>query len=296
MNYKEFLATKKIKTISTGFECDDFNPMLFDWQKDIVKWALKKGRACIFADCGLGKTPMQLEWANKVHMHTGKPVLIFAPLAVSKQTQREGEKFHINVNICRTHEDVIDGINITNYEMMEHFDPDTFGGLVLDESSIIKHQTSKTRTKILELYADTQFKLACTATPAPNDHMELGNHAEFVGAMTQTEMLSTFFINDASHGIKWRLKGHAKNSFWEWLASWACVITKPSDLGYVDNGFLLPELHIHEHITDSDNMEDDGQMMLIPKLANTLSERRQARRDSMEDRAELAIELLNIKE
>lgn len=176
--------------------------------------------------------------------------------------------------------------------MLEHFTPEVFGGLVLDESSIIKHQTSKTRNKVLEMYRDTQFKLACTATPAPNDHMELGNHSEFVGAMTQTEMLSTFFINDVSHGVKWRLKGHAKNAFWEWLASWACVITKPSDLGYDDNGFNLPQLHIEEHIVKSDNGEQNGQLMMIPKLASTLSERRQARRDSMADRCELAKSLL----
>ena len=196
MNYHDFLKTKEIKSDSVGFEPTSNNPTLFDWQSDIVRWALMKGRAAIFADCGLGKTAMQLQWSAQVSEHTGKPVLICAPLAVAAQTQREGIKFNVPVTVCRKQCDVQPGVNITNYEMLSHFEAERFSGVVLDESSILKDATSSTRKLLTAMFKNTPFKLCCTATPSPNDYMELGTHSEFLGIMTQPEMLSTFFCHD----------------------------------------------------------------------------------------------------
>lgn len=297
-DYIKFLESKKNIVKSSGFETDKnmLNKNLFDWQKDIVYWALKKGKAALFEDCGLGKTLQQLEWANQVYKHTGGNVLILAPLAVSKQTKREGEKFGIEVNICRKQTDVKPGINITNYEMLEYFESDEFIGIVLDESSILKSFSGKIRNKIIETFVNTPYKLSCTATPAPNDYMELGNQSEFLGVMSRTEMLSTFFVHDGSDTAKWRLKGHAEDKFWEWVASWAVVIGKPSDLGYDDDGdFILPKLNMFEHIVEADKIIEmaDGQLSLIPNIAQTLNERRTARRNSMEGRVKRAAELAN---
>jgi len=297
VNYRQFLESKKITVKSSGFEIskDSLNPMLFDWQKDITRWALKKGKAALFEDCGLGKTPQQLEWANQVHKHTGGDILLLAPLAVSKQTKREGEKFGIKTNICRTQADVKPGINITNYEMLEHFNPDKFVGIVLDESSILKSFTGKIRTQIIETFINTPYKLSCTATPAPNDFMELGNQSEFLGVMNRVEMLSTFFVHDGSDTAKWRLKGHAEDKFWEWIASWAVVIGKPSDLGYDDGDFILPPLNMYEHIVKVNGIleAENGQLTMVANIAQTLNERRAARRNSMQGRVEKAAELVN---
>lgn len=289
MDYKKFIESKQIKSIQAGFEVSEVNPMLFDYQRDIVKWACRKGRAAIFADCGMGKTPMQLEWANQVHNETNKPVLILAPLAVSKQTQREGEKFGIDVNICRTQKDVINGINVTNYEKLHNFDCSAFAGIVLDESSILKSFTGKIRTEIIDSFINTPYKLACTATPAPNDYMELGNHAEFLGVMSRTEMLAMYFVHDGGDTSKWRLKGHAESKYWEWVATWAAVLKKPSDLGYSDEGFILPELNIQTHFVESET--DEGMLVVVP--AQTLQERREARKKSLEDRVQVAADLIN---
>jgi len=295
LKYKEFLKQKMITTSSSGFEIDKetLNPMLFDFQKDIVKWCLRKGKSAIWADCGLGKTPMQLEWAKLVHDYTGGNVLILAPLAVSSQTVREGVKFGIDVNIATCQDDVKHGINITNYEKMDKFVANEFDGIVLDESSILKHFTSKTRIAIIDNFNRTPYKLACTATPAPNDYMELGNHAEFLGVMSRTEMLSMFFVHDGGDTAKWRLKGHAEDKFWEWVAGWAVAMRKPSDLGYEDGKFKLPELKLYEHVVESPESEDIGQISFIPELAETLMDRRQARRESLESRVAKAAELAN---
>lgn len=295
MKYKEFLKQKMITTSSSGFEIDKetLNPMLFDFQKDIVKWCLRKGKSAIWAECGLGKTPMQLEWAKLVYEHTGGNILILAPLAVSSQTVREGVKFGIDVNIATCQDDVKHGINITNYEKMDKFVANEFDGIVLDESSILKHFTSKTRIAIIDNFNRTPYKLACTATPAPNDYMELGNHAEFLGVMSRTEMLSMFFVHDGGDTAKWRLKGHAEDKFWEWVAGWAVTMRKPSDLGYEDGKFKLPELKLYEHVVESPESEDIGQISFIPELAETLMDRRQARRESLESRVAKAAELAN---
>jgi len=292
MTYHEFLKTKEIRPTFSGFEPDRDNSKLFQWQSDIVRWALMKGRCAIFADCGLGKTAMQLQWAQMVTEHEEKPVLIVAPLAVAKQTQREGMKFDIPVTVCRTQEDARPGVNITNYEMLEHFDAAAFVGVVLDESSILKDSTSATRKMLTEKFRNTPYRLCCTATPSPNDFMELGTHSDFLGIMTQPEMLSTFFCHDGGNTSKWRLKGHAESKFFEWVAGWACCLTNPDDLGYDGAGFILPELRIHEIMTHSKNLErEDGQMLLLPETSQSLNERRAARRNSLQDRVNAAAEI-----
>jgi len=290
MEYQEFLERKAIVDRSTGLDTvPPLNPALFDFQSDIVSWALKRGRAAIFADCGMGKTPMQLEWAK----HIPGRVLILAPLAVAQQTVREGKKFGIDVIYARQQSDAGSGITIANYEMLEHFDVSEYTGIVLDESSILKSYDGKTRTQIIEAFAKTPFRLACTATPAPNDYMELGNHAEFLGVMSRVEMLSMFFVHDGGETQKWRLKGHAESEFWKWLASWAVMIRKPSDLGYDDGDFILPEMHMHEHSVSVSKI-DDGH--LFPVEAQTLQERLRARKDTITDRvAECAAVVNNSK-
>ena len=228
MQYDEFLKTKEYFYENTGFDIDinDLNPSLFDFQKQIVKWALKKGRCALFLDTGLGKTICQLEFANQVCKHENGKALILAPLAVSKQTKQEGDKFGIEVNICRTQDDVKHGINITNYEMMNHFDPKEFTCIVLDESSILKASLGKMANDIIDIFRFTKYKLACTATPSPNDYVEFGNHCDFLNVMSRTEMLATFFINDAKEN-QWRMKHHAESKFWEWLhGQWLLKIQK----------------------------------------------------------------------
>jgi hypothetical protein len=263
--------------------------MLFDWQRVLVRWALGKGRCAIFADCGLGKTPIQLVWADLVHKHTGQDILILAPLAVSKQTQREGVKFGIHVTVCKSQEDVQPGINITNYERLHLFDPSKFVGVVPDESGIMKNFAGKIRNQLIDMFRSTPYKLCCTATPAPNDYPELGSHCEFLGVMTRSEMLSMFFINDTGDTGKWRLKGHvAENKFWEWLCSWAVMIRKPSDIGFDDGEFILPPLNIIEH-----RVKYDGPTYsLFVEPARTLTERRQARKESLADRISAASEII----
>jgi len=286
MEYSEFLKNKRFVLESSGFDIDknDLNQMLYDFQKDIVRWALKKGKACIFADCGLGKTPMQLSWAYQVSKHMGGKVLILAPLAVADQTLREAWKFGYKAKIVETQEDCIDGINITNYEKLSHFVANEFIGIVLDESSILKSYTGKVRTDIINNFHGVPYKLACTATPAPNDYMEIGNHAEFCGVMTRSEMLSMFFVHDGGETSKWRLKGHAVDVFWQWLATFSVFVDNPKNIGYQVEGYDLPELRIHEICVDADEPVRESL---------TLTERRDARRDSLDLRCQRAAELVN---
>jgi len=297
MTYEEFIKSKEIKSDSHGFEPKRDNPRLFQYEKDIVRWALMKGRAAIFADCGLGKTAMQLQWAQEVADHESRPVLICAPLAVSRQTKGEGVKFGVPVKICRKQADVEQGVNITNYEMLQHFDASQFAGVVLDESSILKDSTSSTRKMLTEMFKHTPYRLCCTATPSPNDYMELGTHSDFLGVMNQPEMLSTFFCHDGGNTSKWRLKGHAEDKFFEWVASWACCVTNPADLGYDGSGFILPELRIVEHTVETAEKTDrDGQLLLFAETTQTLNERRAARRDSLGDRVAEAARIANATE
>lgn len=287
MEYLNFLKRKQIIDSPSGIEIEvDINPILFSFQKDTVRWALRRGRAAIFAGCGLGKTFIQLEWAK----HIPGKILILAPLAVSQQTIREGKKLGVEVKYCREQSQVSSKITITNYEMLHKFDISLFNGVVLDESSIIKNFAGRTRNLIVESFSNTPFRLACTATPAPNDYMELGNHAEFLGIQSRSEMLSMFFVHDGGETSKWRLKGHAENEYWKWLASWAVMMQKPSDLGYDDNGFILPKLNYHEHIIDNN---PGSKFNLFSKEAKTLLERRQARRDSLNERVKLCADIVN---
>lgn len=287
MQYEQFLKNKLITAVPTGidFKRSDLGKYLFDFQKDIVFWALRRGRAAIFADCGMGKTIMQLEWAK----HVPGNVLILAPLAVSNQTVEEGKRFGIDILYCRDQKEVTGKITITNYEMLEHFDADYFNAVVLDESSILKSYTGKFRNLIIDSFAKTSFKLACTATPAPNDFMELGNHSEFLGVMSRTEMLSMFFVHDGGETQKWRLKGHAEAEYWKWICSWAVMIQKPSDLGYDDGNFKLPAIKFHETAVDAGKNGD----FLFPLEASTLQERIQARRDSVQERVIRCAEMVN---
>ena len=286
MDYKEFLQNKRFVLESSGFDIDksELNPMLYEFQKDIVRWALKKGKACIFADCGLGKTPMQLSWAYQVHRHTGGKILILAPLAVADQTKREAEKFGYVAKVAEKQEDCIDGINITNYEKLDRFIAKEFIGIVLDESSILKSYSGKVRTAIIQNFHEVPYKLACTATPAPNDYMELGNHSEFCGVMTRAEMLSMFFVHDGGQTSKWRLKGHAEDVFWQWLATFSVFVDNPNNIGYEIDGYNLPHINIQEIIVDGDAPTTE---------TLTLTERRQARKDSLQLRCEQAAELVN---
>lgn len=286
MDYEEFLKNKRFVLESSGFDIDksQLNPMLYDFQKDIVRLALKKGKACIFADCGLGKTPMQLSWAHQVYKHTGRDVLIFTPLAVAEQTKREAEKFGYVAKVVEKQDDCINGINITNYEKMDRFVANQFSGIVLDESSILKSYSGKVRTAIIQNFHGVPYKLACTATPAPNDYMELGNHSEFCGVMTRPEMLSMFFVHDGGETSKWRLKGHAEDVFWQWLSTFSVFVDNPNNIGYEIDGYNLPELKIKEIIVDGDATTTESL---------TLTERRQARKDSLQKRCERASELVN---
>lgn len=288
MDYKTFLLNKQTEALAVGFDSiPPLNNALFPYQKDIVAWALRRGRAAIFADCGMGKTLMQLEWARVIAGSIG-PVLILAPLAVAQQTVEEGKRFGIDCYYERKMPEVIRGITITNYEMLQHFDCSQFAGIVLDESSILKSYDGKTRTLIIESFQQTPYRLACTATPAPNDYMELGNHSEFLGVMSREEMLSMYFVHDGGETQKWRLKGHAEDVFWKWMASWSVNIRKPSDLGYSDDGFSLPDLKFKQHIVKAVNT---SQETLFAMQASTLPERIKARRESISERVAEAVKL-----
>lgn len=296
--YNEFLASKLVTHVPVGFDPDlQLNPMLFDFQRDTTHWALQLGQAAIFLECGLGKTPIQLEWAHHVAKHTGRPVLILAPLAVANQTVREGKKFNREVTYCRNQSQA-DAANtpaiIANYEMLEHFDSGAFGGIVLDESSILKNYTGVIKQAIIRSFANMRFKLACTATPAPNDHLELGNHAEFLAVMRSNEMISRWFINDSMQAGAYRLKGHAAASFWQWLTSWAVCLSRPSDLGYSDEGYELPPLIYYDHVVGVDHrrawVEHDERglapLMLVGRTSATSMHKE--KRATLKDRMEMA--------
>lgn len=288
--YDEFIKRKALVHIPAGFTPEQLGSHLFDFQAAITEWACKRGKAAIFADTGLGKTAMQTEWAKQVAAHTYGKVLIVAPLCVAQQTVEEAQRFGIHIQYVRSQLECRGNIVITNYEMLDKFDPDQFSGVVLDESSILKAHDSKTRAKIIEMFRDVPYKLSCTATPSPNDHMELGNQAEFLGVMTATEMLAMYFVHDGGDTSQWRLKGHGKGRFWEWMATWAVCIRNPADLGFDGSKYILPGLDIHEH-TIAVETPLEGQ--LFSGIAQTLTERRQAKRDSLIDRVELSAGLVN---
>jgi len=290
-NYLEFLKTKLQQPRQEGFEGENLEQYpLFDWQHEITAWSCRKGQSSIFADCGLGKSIMQLAWADQVVRKTNKPVLIITPLAVSKQTEREGEKFGIQCKVVANQSDINkSGTFITNYEKLHHFDTKCFGGLVLDESSILKSFSGKVRRMIQEFADPLKYRLACTATPAPNDFLEIGTHSEFVNDLTRSEMLAMFFVHDCKHTQEWRLKGHASELFWKWMASWCVALRDPKDIGFVDDRFNLPELRVNRVVIDSKAPSN----MFFALDAKTLNERRQARRDSLTERVTESAKLVN---
>lgn len=296
MDYLEFIASKQIKAVDAGYdiELSDINKNCFEWQKLLIKWSLMKGRCANFQECGLGKTIQQLCFADETRKHTGQPSIILAPLAVSNQTKRQGEAFGIEVNICESQKDVTrDAVNITNYEKLHNFDCSTFGSVALDESSILKNNIGKIRTQLIEEFKHTPFRSCYSATPSPNDFMELGNHSEFLGVMSYFEMLATFFVHDGGDTSKWRLKGHAEDAFWDWIASWACVVPNPSILGFEDERYNLPPLNVHQVTVKSEMQDDSGQTLLFPSTTQTLQERAKARKESLEDRVKKACEIAN---
>lgn len=283
MDYQQFLESKQKSHVMSGFDIDEseLNKSMFDFQKFIVKRALKAGKYAIFADCGLGKTLMQLEWARRVNLETNKPVLILAPLAVSGQTIKEGSKFHIDV--CK-YDGSHSPIQITNYEQLENIDCSIFSGIVLDESSILKNFEGATKKLILDLFSQTPYKLACTATPSPNDPMELGNHSEFLDVMSRNEMLAMYFVHDGGETAKWRLKGHATKLFYQFIGSWAIMLNKPSDIGFEMMGYDLPSLNLIERQITTPK-RDNGSLFndAIISATNFNSELRLTKNERLEE-------------
>lgn len=281
-----------------GFVSDVDSEHLFAFQRATVRWALRRGRAAVFADTGLGKTRMELFWAREVHRHAGGNVLILAPLAVAKQTVAEGVNVGIDVRYVRSDSEVTgEGIWICNYEMLHALDASRFNGVVLDESSILKAFDGKTRNDLIKQFQDTPYRLACTATPAPNDHVELGNHSEFLGVMPRIEMLSMFFCHDGGDTQTWRLKGHARGDFWRWVCSWAVALKRPSDIGEAfsveDERYVLPDLVMREHVIRGTFEQAQRAGQLFVAEATNLSSQRDARRASMPERVALASDLVN---
>ena len=289
-DYEDFVRRKRRAELATGHKPGELNEHLFDFQHAIVSWAVRRGRAAIFADTGLGKTLMQLSWADEVSSHTGGIVLILAPLAVSEQTIEQGAMFGIEVRrVPHGKAPAGPGVWITNYERMDAIDFTELHGLVLDESSILKAHDGKTRTALITAAQGVPYRLSCTATPSPNDFEELGNQCEFLGVMTRTEMLATYFVNDTGDTGTWRLKGWGQSRFWEWMGTWAVVLRNPSDLGFDGTRYELPTLHYHEHVVETAPLGDD----LFSRPAQTMLERRKAQRDSIESRCRALAAVVN---
>jgi len=307
MDYKEFIKTKRTmnKFVGKIISTSDIHPLLFPFQRDVVKWAVGKGRAAIFLDTGLGKTFVQLEWARLMDVKT----LIVAPLSVARQTVNEGKKIGIDVQYVRHQSDVKNKICITNYEMVEEFNPQEFDAVVLDESSILKSFDGVTRRKLIDMFGNIKYRLACTATPAPNDQSEIGNHAEFLGIATVNEMLAMFFVHankvlytdtgdgrqvktkrPGSQGQEWRLKNHAMEAFYKWMSSWSISLRKPSDLGYDDDGYILPQLNVYPRFIEVDYKPDD--QLFFTGLSG-IQDRHKVRMATIKDRIAEAVEIID---
>lgn len=290
MEYEDFVKKKRRAEVATGHNPGPLNEHLFDFQHAIVSWAVRRGRAAIFADTGLGKTLMQLSWADEVASHTGGMVLVLAPLAVSEQTIEQGQNFGIEVRrVPAGGTPDAPGVWITNYERMDAIDFESLHGLVLDESSILKAHDGKTRQAIIDAAQGIAYRLSCTATPSPNDFEELGNQCEFLSVMTRTEMLATYFVNDTGDTGTWRLKGWGASKFWEWMGTWAVVLRNPSDLEFDGSRYELPPLKYHEHVVQTEPLEGD----LFSRPAMGLAERRKAQRDSIEARCKELATVVN---
>jgi len=292
MSYSGFVENKLRAHQSHGFNAKWLNKNdLFPHQHALVEWACRKGRAAIFADTGLGKTRMQIAWAALVHWHSGLNVMILAPLAVAEQTRLEALKMGLEITHAREPEDIKSGVNITNYDRIHKFDCSKFGAVVLDESSIIKHHDAKTLKLLMDSFAHADYRLCATATPAPNDWTELGTHAEFLGVCTRSEMLAEFFVHDGGETQVWRLKGHARSVFWRWVSSWGAMIQSPADLGFDASAYDLPPLYVEQITVQNDQKAPEGQLFALE--AQTLSERRQAKRDSLKYRVKACADLVN---
>lgn len=300
MRYDDFIESKQHIKTRDGFKPLFMPHYLFDFQEALVTWAVEQGRAGIFADCGLGKTPMQLVWAENVHRHTNKPVLILTPLAVASQTVREAEKFGIEA--ARSGDGTVYPITVTNYERLHYFDPNAFAGVVCDESSILKSFDGVRRQEITDFMRKLRYRLLATATAAPNDYTELGTSSEALGYLGHMDMLNRFFRNDQNNSATgrmygkaaaWRFKGHAEEAFWKWVCSWARATRKPSDLGFSDDRFRLPAKHEREHVVEARTLPP-GQLFAMP--ATDLREQRAERRRTIEERSECVANLVDHSE
>jgi len=294
IDYDQFITQKTKRFESHGFEPLPLIVPAFDWQAHVIQWAVRKGRAALFEDCGLGKTLQQLEWASQVCRHSGGSVIVLTPLAVAHQTAKEASKFGLVATVAESQTDVTSpGIWITNYEKLEHFDAAAFVGVVLDESSILKNFTGKMRKMLTEKFSQTPYRLCCTATPSPNDYTEFGQHADFLGVCSPAQMLATFFLNDTFNTGDWRLKKHAESEFWAWLASWAACVSKPSDIGFSDDGYILPPLNMRSITVDVDWTEGakEDELFRSPTLSATTMH--EEMRMTSQSRAEKVAELVN---
>lgn len=287
MSYDAFVAGKVATCAASGFDAPVVVGGLYPHQVDLVRWACRRGRAAIFADTGLGKTAMQLVWAQMVADASGGRVIIVAPLAVAAQTIREGARIGVAVSA-----DAGARVQIVNYDRMHKIDPSDYAGVVLDESSILKSYSGATRDALIRAFSTTPYRLACTATPAPNDWTELGNHAEFLGVCTRAEMLATYFCHDGGETSVWRLKGHARADFWRWVAQWGAVVRRPSDLGHPDAGYGLPPIQWHDHVVPMDETQAHAAGMLFVGAAIGLSEQRAARKATIPARVAMAAEVI----
>jgi superfamily II DNA or RNA helicase len=292
--YRNHIASRGRALSAHGIDARALNGSAKVHQRKTIEFALGKGRSAAFLDTGLGKSFVELEFARECAVETGKPSLILTPLAVAGQMVREAGKFGVDCDVRQVREqsEVGPGVMVANYERLQKLDTSCFGSVVLDESSILKSFAGMTRNKLMDAFCDTPFKLAATATPSPNDHTELGNHAEFLGVMRQQEMLSQWFINDTSTASQdWRLKGHAVEDFWAWVASWSRCATMPSDLGGDDTGYILPEIDRHVHTVAADRMDsiDEGMLFRIPEMSATSFHKE--KRLTVTQRCELAASL-----
>lgn len=294
-SYQRFLQSKKQNALISGFEISQTYDCLYPFQQHAVSKALKHGRYALFLDCGLGKTRQQLVWAYEVVKNTNKPVIILAPLAVVAQTIKEAGV--ISIECIEYHESMCTmrefpaTVFITNYEQLEsHINPDDFSGIVLDESSILKNFEGAIRNQIIEGFKNTPYKLACTATPSPNDPMELGNHSEFLNVKSRTEMLAMYFVHDGGETAKWRIKGHAESVFWQWVSTWAIMATNPADLGFKMDGYELPPLNIVQLSVDCAK-KDNGQ--LFNDVSVSATNYNKELRDTMQERLQVVADLVN---
>lgn len=292
--YEAFITEKLSKIPPTGLTTvPTLHPSLFPHQKDLVAWALRRGRAAVFAATGLGKMRIELAWADAIAKHTGGRVLILAPLAVASQLADEGSRIEIRADVCREPGDSDASIVITNYDRIHKFNPSDFVAFVADESSCIKHFDSATFRTLRDAFRDHAFRLCATATPSPNDYTELGTHAELLGVCTRSEMLAEYFVHDGANTAEWRIKGHARDAFWRWVATWGALVRMPSDLGYDDGAYVLPALRVHEHIIRSDQAEAFAAGRLFVDAARTLTDQRVARRASLTKRVAACAKLVN---